>query len=313
MQTMGLSKFTLACVLARPRGFAATFSVAFAMIVGAGPAAAYESAYYESYVQSEIAALSLTVPGTQIGVHLGNATNIAIGGGKIYFQDGVDIYSANPDLSGVTLFRHNGAAPTDIAVDASAGVFYESFEGSELAALSLADPKTQIAVYLGNATNITVGGGKVYFQDGVNIDSANPNLSGVTLYRRNGAAPTDIAVDAGVGVFYESFEGSELAALSVADPNTQLAVYLGNATNLAVGGGKVYFQDGVNIDSAYPNLVGLALLHANAEAPTDFAVDSHFAPPPPVPEPSTYALMMIGVLALATLKGRHVRAGWSRA
>jgi hypothetical protein len=279
---------------------AATFSGAFGLIIAAGPVGAYESAYYESYVQSEIAALSLTVPGTQIGLHIGDVTNIAVGGNKIYFQEGVDIYSANPDLSGVTLFRHNAAAPTDIAVDPTAGVFYESFAGSELAALSLADPTTQLGVYLGNATNITVGGGKVYFQDGVNIDSANPNLSGLALYRHNGAAPTDIAVDASVGEFYESFEGSELAALSLADPTTQLAVYLGNATNLAVGQGKIYFQDGVDIYSTYPTLVGVSLLHANAEAPTDFDVYSRFAPPPPVPEPSSWVLMLAGFAGIGS-------------
>ena len=33
----------------------------------------------------------------------------------------------------------------------------------------------------------------------------------------------------------------------------------------------------------------------------------------PVPEPSTYALMMIGMLALATLKGRRAWSMWSRA
>jgi PEP-CTERM motif len=107
------------------------------------------------------------------------------------------------------------------------------------------------------------------------------------------------------GVFYASF-GDELAALSLADPTTQLAVYLGNATNLAVGRGMIYFHDGVDINSAFPALVGLSLLHAYEEAPTDFAVDSHFAPTPPVPEPSTYVLMMIAVLALATLKSGHV-------
>jgi predicted metal-dependent enzyme (double-stranded beta helix superfamily) len=33
----------------------------------------------------------------------------------------------------------------------------------------------------------------------------------------------------------------------------------------------------------------------------------------PVPEPSTYALMMIGVMALAALKGRRLRPVWNRA
>src|ERR1700760_4985929 len=91
MQTTRLSNFAMAC----KKPVLRSFSIALGLIVAAGPAAALESAYYESFVRSEIAAMSLTVPGTQLGIHLGNATNIALGGGKVYFQDGVDIYSAN--------------------------------------------------------------------------------------------------------------------------------------------------------------------------------------------------------------------------
>jgi hypothetical protein len=45
-----------------------------------------------------------------------------VGGGKVYFQDGANIYSANPDLSGVALFHTNGVAPTDVDVYVAATV-----------------------------------------------------------------------------------------------------------------------------------------------------------------------------------------------
>jgi hypothetical protein len=165
-----------------------------ALILSPSASAAYQSAYYESFAGIELAAGSLASPSGGVGLYNGNATNIAVAGGKVHFQDGVNIYSANPDLSGVTLFNTNGVAPTDLAVDAVNGIYYESFAGIELAAGSLADPSGGVGIYNGNATNIAVAGGKVYFQDGVNIYSANPDLSGVTLFHTNGIAPTDLAV-----------------------------------------------------------------------------------------------------------------------
>ena len=156
--------------------------------------AAYQSAYYESFAGIELAAGSLANPSGGVGLYNGNATNIAVGGDKVYFQDGRNIYSANPDLSGVTLFHVNSIAPTDLAVDAVNGIYYESFAGRELAAPSLANPSSGVGIYYGNATNIAVAGGNVYFQDGVNIYSANTDLSGVTLFHTNGIAPTDLDV-----------------------------------------------------------------------------------------------------------------------
>ena len=102
--------------------------------------AAYPSVYYESIAGSELVAASLANPVHGIGVRAGNVTNIALAGGKVYFQDGVNIYAANPDLSGISLFHTNGVSITDLAVDAVNGIYYESIAGSELVAASLANP-----------------------------------------------------------------------------------------------------------------------------------------------------------------------------
>ena len=93
-----------------------------ALILSPSASAAYQSAYYESFAGIELAAGSLANPSGGVGIYSGNATNIAVAGDKVYFQDGVNIYSANPDLSGVTLFHTNGVAPTDLAVYVAATV-----------------------------------------------------------------------------------------------------------------------------------------------------------------------------------------------
>ena len=156
--------------------------------------AAYPSVYYESIAGSELVAASLANPVHGIGTRAGNVTNIAVAGDRVYFQDGVNIYAANPDLSGISLFHTNGVSITDLAVDAVNGIYYESIAGSELVAASLANPVHGIGVRAGNVTNIALAGGKVYFQDGVNIYVANPDLTGITLFHTNGVAITDLAV-----------------------------------------------------------------------------------------------------------------------
>ncbi len=273
------------------------------------PAWSYESAYYELFAGIELAAASIANPSSEIGFHSGNATNIAVGGGKVYFQDGVNIYSANPNLTNVTLFHVNGVAPTDIAIDAADGIYYESFAGIELAAASIANPSSEIGFHSGNATNIAFGGGKVYFQDGVNIYSANPNLTNVTLFHVNGVAPTDIAIDAVDGIYYESFAGIELAAASIANPSSEIGFHNGNATNIAFGGGKVYFQDGVDIYSANPDLTDVTLFHVNGVAPTDLAV---YTASVAAPEPKTWVLLLIGMASVGWFGRRRVQTKrWS--
>ena len=81
----------------------------------AARAAAYPSAFLEAFGTGGLSALTLGGGGLA-GIN-GDVQNVAAGGGKIYFQEGVDIFSANPDLTDITLFHTNGAAATSIAVD----------------------------------------------------------------------------------------------------------------------------------------------------------------------------------------------------
>jgi hypothetical protein len=111
----------------------------------------------------------------------------------------------------VSLVWANLSAPTGFAVDAPDHILYETFAGSEIAALNTATT-TQIAVHAGNATNVAVSGGKVSWQDGVNIFEANPDLTGVSLIWTNLDAPAGFAVDAPDHILYETCAGSEIAA-----------------------------------------------------------------------------------------------------
>ena len=92
------------------------------LLFNTSASAAYPSVYYESIAGSELIAISLSDPVQGVGFRSGDVTNIALAGGKVYFQEGVNIYVANPDLSGVTLFHTNGVAPTDLDVYVAASV-----------------------------------------------------------------------------------------------------------------------------------------------------------------------------------------------
>jgi len=157
----------------------------------AARAAAYPSAFLEAFGTGGLSALTLGGGGLA-GIN-GDVQNVAAGGGKIYFQEGVDIFSANPDLTDITLFHTNGVAPTSIAVDAADNVLLEAFGTGGLSALTLGG--AGLAGITGDVQNVAAGGGKVYFQEGVDIFSANPDLTDITLLHTNGVAPTSIAVD----------------------------------------------------------------------------------------------------------------------
>lgn len=253
---------------------------------------------YESFSNIEIAALSVANPSVAVGILPGNATNVTAGYNNAFWQNGVDIYSANANLSGAGLFHTNGISPTGIAYDPSSNLLYESFAGIEIAALSGANPSVAVGIHPGNATNVAAGGGKVFWQDGVNIYTANSNLSGVSLFHSNGIAPTDIAYDASTNILYETFAGIEIAALDGSNPSVALGIVPGNATNVAAGDGQVFWQDGVSIYTSNPNLSGAKLFHNNGIAPTDIALGL-VAPAQPVPEPSSLLMLGSGLIGAA--------------
>ena len=282
--------------------------MAAGLVMGPAPAsAATPGVYYESFAGVQLSAISLPNPVLSVGVHLGNATNISAAGPSVYWQDGRDIYRSNFDLSGATLFHTNAVAPTDLAVDTRHGIYYESFAGVELAAISLSSPTSSIGVHLGNATNISAAGDYVYWQDGSDIYRANPDLSGAVLFHSNGGVPTDIAFDAAHDVYYESFAGAALGALSLSSPNSEIGFHIGNATNIALGDDGVYWQDGVNIYKSSFNLASTSLFHVNGGTPSDLAIQ----PAIPdvragVPEPDAWILLVAGFgLAGSSLRKRR--------
>jgi hypothetical protein len=293
---------------------AGLLGMAAGLALAASAHAATPGVYYESFAGVELASISLASPTSAFGFHSGNATNISPAGPDVYWQDGVNIYKSSLDLKTTTLFHSNGVAPTDFAVDTKHDIYYESFAGVELAAIRLDAPTSAVNFLNVNASNISLGGDYVYWQDGVNIYRANPDLTGVTLFHSNGVAPTDFAIDPAHDIYYESFAGIELAAIHLDAPTSAVNFLDVNASNISVAGDFVYWQDGVNIWRANPDLTGAALFHSNGVAPTDFAVQAAVAdipiPARGVPEPATWALMLagFGLAGAALRRARPARA-----
>jgi hypothetical protein len=123
------------------------------------------------------------------------------------------------------------------------GAYYETFAGSEIVAIDLANPSLLLGIKTGNISNVAVGGDTVYYQDGRRIFAGNANLSSTSLFHTNGAVATDLAINVAGNAYYESF-GTEIVAIELANPSHLLGIRTGNITNISVSGGKVYYQDG---------------------------------------------------------------------
>ena len=272
------------------------FAAAIFMSLWASGAANAETGYlYETFAGHEITALSLT--GGASFDFFGNATNVVAGGGKVYWQDDLRIFMANPDLTGASVFHINGTAPTGLGLDAKDGFLYETFAGHEITALSLTGGAS--FDFFGNATNVVAGGGKVYWQDDLRIFVANPDLTGVSVFHINGTAPTGLGLDAKDGFLYETFAGHEITALSLTGGAS--FDFFGNATNVVAGGGKVYWQDDLRIFVANPDLTGASVFHINGTAPTGLGLYVFPASPGPVPG---QGLLGLAFLALAAFWAR---------
>jgi PEP-CTERM motif len=161
----------------------------------AAPALAnpFTGALYEAFGADGLGALDLADPGRSLGTIGIAASNVVAGDGKVYFDSGATIYSANPDLSGLTNLHQNGAAPAGLALDAADGILYETFGADGVTALDLANPGRAIGFLGLAATNIVYGDGTVYLQSGSTIYSANADLAGLTTFHLNGEAPTGLA------------------------------------------------------------------------------------------------------------------------
>ena len=102
---------------------------------------------------------------------------------------------------------------------------------------------------------------------------------------------------ASTNVLYETFGADGVTALDLADPGLALRFLGISATNIVVGGGKVYFEDGATIYETSTDLTGLQVFHVDGEAPTGLAL--YLAPvATAIPETPTWAMLMLGVVGL---------------
>jgi hypothetical protein len=256
---------------------------------------------YEAFGNAGVAAVSLANPTQSFG-NLGvSATNIVYAGNSVYFESGSTIYHSSATLQGLaTVDVDNAAAPTAIAVNAAAGILYETFGVNGIVAVNLANPSEAFGSLNINATNVVYAGGNVYFESGTTIYESSATLHGLTAVDSlNGVAPTGIAVNSADGILYETFGADGIAAINLANPSQAFGILGVDATNVVYSGGEVYFQDGQTIYESSAVLHGLTAVDSiNAVAPTDFAVMST------VPEPGAAVLMCAGLLGIA---GRHFR------
>jgi uncharacterized protein YjeT (DUF2065 family) len=122
---------------------------------------------------------------------------VAAGGGHVYWTEGVDLWTANDDLTNAQLLHVNGLAPDSLAYDASTGVLFEGFKagnGSILAAFN--STASQLNAFRSAGIGaVAAAGGQVYWTEGVNLWSANDDLTNPQLLHVNGLSPDSLAVD----------------------------------------------------------------------------------------------------------------------
>jgi MYXO-CTERM domain-containing protein len=296
-----INKTTRNIVMKLNRLFTALLTlVGFATAATAAP---FGGAYYETFAGSEIVAIDLANPSLLLGIKTGNISNVAVGGDTVYYQDGRQIFAGNANLSSTSLFHTNGAVATDLAINVAGNAYYESF-GTEIVAIELANPSHLLGIRTGNITNISVSGGKVYYQDGIKIFVGNADLSSVSLFHTNGVAPTDLAVDADNNVYYESF-GDEIVAIELANPSHLLGIRTGNITNIMVGDGNVYFQEGLKIWRGNRDLSTVSLFHTNGAVAADIALMPPARPVFDVDEPPSLGLLALGIVVAGGLRPRR--------
>jgi hypothetical protein len=222
-------------------------------------------------------------------------TNLTAVQDHIYWQVGRSIYQANPDLTDVTRFHFNPTftPPTDFTLSPDGNTLYESW-GGDLFSIYL-PTDTQYHVSL-SATNLTAVNGHIYWQDGRSIYQANPDLTDVTRFHFNPTftPPTDFTLSPDGNTLYESWGGDLFSIYLPTD--TQYHVSL-SATNLTAVNGQLYWLNGRSIYQANPDLTDVTRFHFDPTflPPTDLAI---LDLPTAVPEPSTWAMVLIGFAGL---------------
>lgn len=278
----------------------------------AGPAAASPvttGALYETFGAGGIAGLTLTTPPAPLGALTDTATSVVAAGNAVYFLSGSQVLSTGLGLTGLSLVASPPAAPTAIAVDAAAGILYETFGANGVAAVELANPSQGVGNLNLAASNIAFAGNNVYFQSGNTIYRASPTLTDLTQVLTTPGTPTGFAVDAADGILYEAFGADGAAAINLNNLSQGIGALNVDATAIAYGDNAVFLTSGATIYQSSIDLVGLNTFHVNGADPVGLAILSPTAPPA-VPEPASAAILSAGLLSLALRRrtGREIAA-----
>jgi hypothetical protein len=148
---------------------------------------------YQTFNTSVVSAFDLSNNFQLLGTYRGSANTLSASGDYVYWTQGVALYRAKPDLSDAQVYSYLGFAPTELAVDASAGVIYADVPGVGLATLNLANPSQILMFRNGPVSQITAGAGHVFFQEGSRVWQASPSLNDATPYFDLTGPSTDIA------------------------------------------------------------------------------------------------------------------------
>jgi hypothetical protein len=172
-------------------------------------------------------------------------------------------------------------------------IFYQSIGDDLFANNFQANTQYHIPV---PTTNLTAVKDHIYWLDGRSIYQANPDLTDVTLFHFTPLflRPTDFTFSPDGNTLYEQV-GGDLFSLYL-PTNTQYHVSL-STTNLTAVNGRIYWLDGRWIYQANPDLTDITPFHFDPTflRPTDLAIEDL---PTAVPEPSTWAMMLIGFAGL---------------
>ena len=223
------------------------------------------------------------------------ATNIAVGGGTVYFSYANTVYSANANLVGANVVNSSSMVNiTALAVNAPAGILYEAFAGGDIAAIDLANPSYAFGFLGQNATSMVVGDGTVYFAEGNTVYSTSSDLHGLNVFATNGSDITALAINESAGILYQAFASGDIAAIDLANPHHAFGFLEQYATSLVADNNTVFFSDGDTVYSTSRYLSGLNIVHENSVPVTGLAINIAS-----VPEPSTLALALGGFAAMA--------------
>jgi len=234
---------------------------------------------------------------------------ITAGGGFVYLLQSNNIFKASADLSSIVQLNTFGGTPTDLAVNGN-GLLYLGFDsgivGTSTAELAFT-PATSLS-------HIAADDDHVYWLQANSMWVADSDLSNAHVLNTYGGTPTDFAIDASTQLMYLVFD-SGIVVTDLATSTGELGFYAQNGINSIIAGdGQVRWQEQNDIFGSDAFLNGAGFLWEDGGTPHDLAIMdvSEIIPvggpsgPGPVPEPSTWALMIAGFgLAGATLRRRN--------